>query len=117
MKHRTTTPRPPSGPGRRQRVGPIHEGRRAGLVRTLALIAGALHLPGARAESDPWPRRPIRLVVPYPPGGPLDLSARALADAMRVDLGQPVLVENKPAQAAISVPIWSRRPKLTAIRC
>ncbi|MDE2394041.1 MAG: tripartite tricarboxylate transporter substrate binding protein [Burkholderiales bacterium] len=39
--------------------------------------------------------RPLRLVVPYPPGGPLDLVARALADAVKDSLG-PVIVENKP---------------------
>ena len=43
-----------------------------------------------------WPVKPIRFVVPYPPGGSLDQVARALADKMKDGLGQPVLVENRP---------------------
>ena len=43
-----------------------------------------------------FPTKPIRFVVPYPPGGSLDQIARALADKMKDGLGQPVLVENRP---------------------
>jgi tripartite-type tricarboxylate transporter receptor subunit TctC len=43
-----------------------------------------------------YPAKPIRLIVPYPPGGPLDLVARALAEKLREPLGQTVIVENKP---------------------
>jgi tripartite-type tricarboxylate transporter receptor subunit TctC len=42
-----------------------------------------------------YPNRPIRFVVPYPPGGPLDQIARALAEKLREPLGQPLIVENK----------------------
>jgi tripartite-type tricarboxylate transporter receptor subunit TctC len=52
-----------------------------------------LGLPGlARAQATP---RPIRLVVPYPPGGPLDIAARALAEKVKDTLGT-VVVENRP---------------------
>lgn len=47
------------------------------------------------ATSDQWPQRPLRFVVPYPPGGPLDTMARMLAEKVRDDLGQAVIVENK----------------------
>ena len=48
------------------------------------------------APATTWPTKAIRFVVPYPPGGSLDQTARALADKMKDGLGQPVLVENRP---------------------
>ncbi|MCF8171411.1 MAG: tripartite tricarboxylate transporter substrate binding protein [Candidatus Methylopumilus sp.] len=43
-----------------------------------------------------FPTKPLRFVVPYPPGGPLDVMARVLAEKVKASLGQPVVVENKP---------------------
>src|SRR4029077_19379901 len=52
---------------------------------------------GPRAPlPEPCPSRPIRLVVPYPPGGAVDLIGRLYAQALSVRLGQPVVIENKP---------------------
>ena len=62
----------------------------------VALLAGTalgIHARGASAQA--YPARPIRLVVPYPPGGPLDSAARALAERMKDSLGT-VVVENRP---------------------
>ena len=62
--------------------------RRRTLLQS-ALLASPLAMPLAQAQS-----RPIRLVVPYPPGGPLDVMARALAERVKDSLGT-VIVENK----------------------
>jgi tripartite-type tricarboxylate transporter receptor subunit TctC len=53
----------------------------------------ALALP---ASADTWPSKPIRIIVPYPPGGTSDILARALGPGIQAALGQPVIVENKP---------------------
>ncbi len=58
--------------------------------RTLLTAAAALALPTAWAQA-----KPIRLIVPYPPGGPLDIAARALAERVKDSLGL-VVVENRP---------------------
>jgi tripartite-type tricarboxylate transporter receptor subunit TctC len=65
-----------------------------GTAGAAVLSAGPASL--ALAQQDIWPSRPIRLVAPYAPGGPSDLSARVLADHLGKSLGQQVLVENKP---------------------
>ena len=47
------------------------------------------------ARAQAWPDRPLRLIVPYPPGGAVDLAGRLIADGLRDRLGQPVVVENR----------------------
>jgi tripartite-type tricarboxylate transporter receptor subunit TctC len=67
--------------------------RRIVLAATLAAAALAT-APGALAQS--WPAKPITMLVPFPPGGPTDLVARVLAQKLGEQLGQNVVVDNKP---------------------
>ena len=64
--------------------------RRRALLATGALLAAG----GAGAQS--WPAKPIKLVVPWPPGGPTDTGSRIVGLALADRLGQPVVVENRP---------------------
>lgn len=62
-----------------------------------ALLAGgaaAFAAPAARAQA-PWPSRPVRIVVPFPPGGSNDVVARPIAEKLQQKLGQPVVIENR----------------------
>src|SRR3984885_8905461 len=62
--------------------------------KLIVAIALALCATVASAHADAFPSRPITLIVPYPPGGSTDVTARILADKMGLLLGQPVVVEN-----------------------
>ncbi|PWS36483.1 hypothetical protein DFH01_15140 [Falsiroseomonas bella] len=62
-----------------------------------ALLAGVLALPARPSLGGAgFPGRPIRILVPFPPGGTTDLQMRALAEPASRRLGQPVIIENKP---------------------
>ena len=51
---------------------------------------------GAGAQAAQWPSQPIKIVVPYPPGGNVDVAARIIAPGLQKGFGQPFIVENKP---------------------
>ncbi|MEJ6001406.1 Bug family tripartite tricarboxylate transporter substrate binding protein [Paucibacter soli] len=63
--------------------------------RELLGLAALSISPWSLAQA-PWPNRPLRIVVPFAPGGTTDLLARAIAPELQKALGQPVLVENRP---------------------
>ncbi len=66
------------------------------LLRRAAAIGGLLLLsPWALAQGS-WPDKPIRVVLPFPPGGPSDMVMRLAAEKMQVALKQPIVIENRP---------------------
>ena len=65
--------------------------------RTIAGLGLAALLPAARATAQSWaPTRPMRLIVPYTPGGGTDVVARLVGRALQDALGQPIAIENRP---------------------
>ena len=71
--------------------------RRRLLLGTVAATAGSLALNAYAA----FPDRPVKIVVPFAPGGGTDLISRTVAEGMARDLGQPVIVDNKPGAGTI----------------
>ncbi|MBL6459346.1 tripartite tricarboxylate transporter substrate binding protein [Belnapia sp. T6] len=67
--------------------------RRATLALPLASLPVAL--PSQTKAAD-WPGRPVRIVVPFTPGGPVDIIARVLAPKLESAWGQPIVIENRP---------------------
>ena len=64
-------------------------------MAALAIVAGLV--PASIANAQAFPDRPIRMLVPAPAGSSLDLLARTIGDKLKDTLGQPMIVENKPA--------------------
>ena len=79
------------------------------LGRRLLLLALTTLALGAWAQT--WPERPIKLVVPFPPGGGADMAARTYAEKLSTLLGQPVFIDNKPgASGNIGAELVARAP-------
>jgi len=70
-------------------------------MRRLAVAAFAALTFAAAAAAETYPSRPIKIIVPTPPGGPVDVMARLLTNAIGPELGQSVVVENKPGAGNI----------------
>jgi tripartite-type tricarboxylate transporter receptor subunit TctC len=66
-----------------------------------ALAGALLAAPAVARAQGAWPQRPVRLIVPFPAGGGLDVLARALGERLAPSWGQPVVVENRPGGATI----------------
>ena len=69
--------------------------RRNWIAATAALLAVSPFW-ASNAVAQTWPTRPIKLVVPFPPGGLIDNMARLVAPKLALELGQPIVIDNKP---------------------
>jgi len=67
----------------------------------LASTAGLSAVPCVAQAQESYPARPVRMIVPYAPGGATDIVARLVGEEMRREFGQPFLIENKPGAAGI----------------
>jgi tripartite-type tricarboxylate transporter receptor subunit TctC len=66
----------------------------------LAILAGPVSFAQAQGSAGDYPNRPIRMIVPFPPGGAADTTARMISEPMAKQLGQTIIVENKPGGGA-----------------
>lgn len=83
--------------------------RRRFNLRLLAASAAAVAAPTVRAQT--WPSKPIRIIVPYTPGGFTDVTARLVAQKLQERLGQTVSIDNKPgANSIIGVDLIAKAP-------
>jgi tripartite-type tricarboxylate transporter receptor subunit TctC len=65
----------------------------------LPLLALSLGVFWSPADAQDYPNRPIKFIVPYPPGGGTDIIARILQEPLAAELGQPIVIENKGGAA------------------
>ncbi len=79
----------------------------------LALLLGLGAIATGASAQDAFPSRPIRLIVPYPPGGTADAMARALGQELTAAWGQPVVIDNRPGASTM---IGARRRRALAAR-
>jgi tripartite-type tricarboxylate transporter receptor subunit TctC len=87
------------------------------LFALCVLVVLATGSVAAQERAETFPSRSIKIVVPFPAGGPSDVLARMIGQRMSEDWGQPVVVETASAPTPCSAPSRSRRPRPTATRC
>jgi putative tricarboxylic transport membrane protein len=86
---------------RRRTSKEIDDRTKAASVIVTGLIILACLTPAADAHAEDYPTKAVTLIVPYPPGGRTDLCGRAVAQALKDELGVPVVVVNKPGAGGV----------------
>ncbi len=69
--------------------------------RFLVLLVGALALCPTVSTAQIYPAKPLRIVIPFAPGGSLDANARIISERLAERLGQPVIIDSKPGANTI----------------
>ncbi len=81
----------------------------AAALALAGLIDGLAAQPAIDADAKPYPSRAIRIIVPFPPGGPADIVTRFVGQKMSEDFGHPVVIENRPGgNTAIGAQVAAR---------
>jgi tripartite-type tricarboxylate transporter receptor subunit TctC len=75
--------------------------RRSIGLSALCMMAVLVHPAMAQSAADKYPDKPIKIVIPFPPGGSTDTLGRAIAQKLQEKWGQPVLVENRPGASTL----------------
>src|SRR5215469_5636498 len=84
----------PQQPSRRETMG---RSSFAGALRAVAALSVLLATAGGAACAEQtYPSRPVHVLVPYPPGGAVDIVARTMGDELAKRWGQPIVIENRP---------------------
>ena len=80
-------------------------------MKTRLTLAALLAAASINAFAQAWPSKPVKIIVPYPPGGAVDVATRKVAQKLADDLGQPFVVENKPgASSTIGAQLVAKSP-------
>jgi tripartite-type tricarboxylate transporter receptor subunit TctC len=74
---------------------------KARILACAAALCATLHIVGIALAAEPYPTRPIRLLISFPPGGSSDVVARAMQPHLERRLGQPVVIENRPGGGGV----------------
>ena len=67
----------------------------------LLVVAAAVLAFAAGVQAQAWPTKPIKIIVPFPPGNTMDIMSRLIAPKLQERLGQPIIVENRPGASGM----------------